>query len=292
LPHLDKDRGADAYQEQRLKTLRDEVDLLICLRWDVPSDRLLTISDIEYHIPGPAVGEQHVTAEHRDLVMPFTRPYEIVSSYVFPGLTPAVQRPSSFGAVALCISAGFHLNAWPLCHWLSLAERLHNHRTKIVLLGGPDELGKLFALGVAIEKSLGYRPRTIAGGRDFGATLRQLHEVADLAIATDSGTAHLAALAVPVVSLFGGSPWNRFAPLGRFNAVLSRRLLCSPCMQFHRIAVNTCHTQECLSRLTPDQVYSCLTAYLAGIDLTRDVLLNGVWMAQAPWLANRRRAAA
>lgn len=292
LPHLDKERGEDVYQEERLRTLRDEVDMLICLRWDVPSDRMLTVADIEYHIPGPAVGEQHVAAENRDLVMPFTGPYEIVSSYAFPGLKLVEQRPSAVDAVAFCISAGFHLNVWPLCHWLGLAERLHHHGTRIVLMGGPDELGKLFALRGAIEKSLGYRPQTIAGGRDFADTLRRLQESVDLVIATDSGTAHLASLARPVVSLFGGSPWWRFAPLGRFNMVLSQRVHCSPCIQFHRVAVNTCHTQECLSQLTPDQVYACLTAYLTGLDLYKETHLNGVWMAQAPWLGRRTRAAA
>jgi ADP-heptose:LPS heptosyltransferase len=95
----------------------------------------------------------------------------------------------------------------------------------------------------------------------------------------------------PVVSLFGGSPWQRFAPLGRFNAILSRRYYCAPCQQFNRAAVNTCHTQECLNQLRPDQVFNCVTAYLAGLNLSGAPRIDGVWMTEAPWSQNCALAA-
>jgi hypothetical protein len=86
-----------------------------------------------------------------------------------------------------------------------------------------------------------------------------------------------------VISLFGGSPWTRFAPLGRFNLVLSRRYPCSPCWQFVRGAANLCHTQECLNHLRPEQVAACLDAYLAGVDFAKEKEIDGVWVTQAPW---------
>lgn len=138
-------------------------------------------------------------------------------------------------------------------------------------------------LQAALVDSLGYRPLTILGSSDFGAMLQQLHQSVDLVVATDSGTAHLAALARPVVSLFGGSPWQKFAPLGRCNAILTRRYPCSPCQQFNRIEANTYHTQECLTNLTPEQVAACLMAYVEGQDLTHGAYLHGVWMSEAPW---------
>jgi heptosyltransferase-2 len=134
-----------------------------------------------------------------------------------------------------------------------------------------------------MKEALGYEPSSIIGGDDFQATLERLAHEVDLVIATDSGTAHLAALVRPVVSLFGGSPWRRFAPLGEFNMVLCRRYWCSPCIQFNRAMVNTCHTQECLSNFVPEKVYACLNAYLAGLDLSREAQLDGVCMTQAPW---------
>jgi ADP-heptose:LPS heptosyltransferase len=283
LPHLDKERAPDSTRQQRWRLLRDEIDLLICLRWDGQCERLLTTPDVEYVAPGPADSGNHVTVDHRSLVMPFTGPYDILQAYRHPVCPPRAGRPRQLNVVGLCIASGYHLNAWPLIHWLGLAKLLQRHGTKIVLIGGPAEIGRLRVLTDAMKEALGYEPSSIIGGDDFQATLERLAHEVDLVIATDSGTAHLAALVRPVVSLFGGSPWRRFAPLGEFNMVLCRRYWCSPCIQFNRAVVNTCHTQECLSNFVPEQVYACLNAYLAGLDLSREAQLDGVWMTQAPW---------
>jgi heptosyltransferase-2 len=183
----------------------------------------------------------------------------------------------------LCISAGFHLNAWPASHWFDLARCLDRRGMEVVLVGGPAERPRLQILASAVEEELGYSPKVHVGDSNFEAGLRRLAEAVDLVIATDSGTAHLASLVRPVISLFGGSPWTRFAPLGRFNLILSRRYPCSPCWQFVRNAANLCHTQECLNHLLPEEVAACLDAYLAGMTFTPERQVGGVWATQAPW---------
>jgi ADP-heptose:LPS heptosyltransferase len=291
LPHLDKEHRPDTSARQRVDLLRREVDLLICLRWDGQIDHLLTIPEIEFYLPGPPGPTSHVTVDQRDLVCPFTGTYDILDSYVYPGVPVLQKRPGQLARVGMCISAGFRLNSWPLSHWLGLAERLHERGVSVVLIGGPAERARLHVLEESLLASLGYRPPMIVGGSDFGATLRQLHDLVDVVIATDSGTAHLTALVRPVLSLFGGSPWQKFAPLGRFNAVLSRRYPCSPCRQFNRVEANTCHTQECLINLFPEQVLACLVAYLEGQDFSRGACLNGVWITEAPWSKTEALAA-
>jgi ADP-heptose:LPS heptosyltransferase len=286
LPHLDKEYRADTTARQRVDLLRQEVDLVICLRWDGQIDHLLMVPEVEFYTPGPVRPTSHVSVDQRELVAPFTGRYDILDSYVYPAVPRLEKRPARFPRVGLCISAGFRLNSWPLSHWLDLAQRLHQHGSHIALVGGPAEAGRLRILEEALADSLGYHPPVIQGSSDFGTTLRQLHDLVDLVVATDSGTAHLAALVRPVVSLFGGSPWQKFAPLGRFNAVLSRRYHCSPCRQFNRVEANTCHTQECLTNLLPEQVFACLLAYLEGQDFSRGAFLNGVWITQAPWSGN------
>src|SRR5207245_5287141 len=134
---------------------------------------------------------------------------------------------------------------------------------RVGAIGCPADVGRVHALEESHAESLGDRPPVITGGSDFGATLRRLHQLVDLVVATDSGTAHLAALVRPVVSLFGGSPWHKFAPLGRFNAILSRRYPCSPCRQFNRGEANTCHTQERLTILIPQNGLAWLQLILS-----------------------------
>src|SRR5207249_9296026 len=121
------------------------------------------------------------------------------------------------------------------------------------------------------------------GGADFGAFLQRVAVEADLVIATDSGSAHLASLVRPVISLFGGSPWRRYAPLGRNNLAISRMESCSPCRQFDRTSISTCHSQECLVNLLPDDALRCLKRYL-GEDLPSGLTREGqAWMLRAPW---------
>jgi heptosyltransferase-2 len=283
LPHQDKEHTTPLDDRTPAQVLRGVADLLVCLRWDGPIAKLVPELDMEYRGFGSYSEELHVAAEQHTVVAPLTGPYDLLSSYTYPPGPPPNRRPNALRVVGLCIAAGFRLNVWPLGHWLGLAERLHRHGAAVVLIGGPAETARLRVLEGAVSDRLGYRPRVLIGGSRFGEFLYELANAVDLVITTDSGTAHLAALVRPVVSLFGGSPWWRFAPLGRFNAILCRRLPCSPCRQFQRDAVNTCHTQECLTNLSPGQVWDCLSAYLGGVDLAHEVRIDGVWMAQAPW---------
>jgi heptosyltransferase-2 len=280
LPHLDKERRPPAAAHP-LADLRDCVDLLLCLRWDREMERLLETAGVEYHASWLDRLDVHVAAEHRAVVAPFTGEYDLLTSYRYR--LPPRRRPEVLRTIGLCIAAGFVRNAWPLNHWLSLAELWHRRGTRVVLIGGPCEAAKLRVLQQAVRDTLGYPPRVLAGGEDFGAFLGELAGAVDLVVATDSGTAHLAALVCPVVSLFGGSPWKRYAPLGPFNAVVTRSEACSPCVQFDRSRLNTCHTQECLTNCLPEQVDACLVAYLRGLEGKSLRRVGGVWMAQAPW---------
>jgi heptosyltransferase-2 len=279
LPHLDKDRRL-THDLNPLRSLASEVDLLVCLRWDRNLDRLLEESEVEYVGSGEESFDIHVAVEHRKVVEPFTDWYDLLDSYRYDAAGGAETAPHTVG---LCISAGHCLNAWPLNHWLNLGERLHDRGHRIVVIGGPAEAARVHVLAGALAHTLGYAPRRLIGSSDFGGFLRQVAHETDLVIATDSGTAHLASLVRPVISLFGGTPWRRYAPLGPANLVISRREPCSPCRQFDRLTLLTCHSQECLVNLWPEAVMRCLEQHLAQqvpIGVTRD---RDTWMLRAPW---------
>jgi len=281
-PHLDKTRRLDL-KARPLSKYRGQFDLLLCLRWDSYLKPHVKEAGISYHASGLDVLDLHVVIEHYQTVCLLTGSYDPLFSYNYPFFPKPQSRPTKLDAVGLCISAGFPLNAWPLNHWLSLAELLGKDGVKVALVGGPCEKTRLGILAEAIEDSLDYRPSVFIGGDDFAGFLSQVVEEVDLIVATDSGTAHLLSLARPVISLFGGSPLDRFTPFGAFNAVISRLLPCSPCRQFDRKSINTCHTQECLTNLRPDQVLACLKAYLACQDFHNPKNIRGAWIVQGPW---------
>ena len=278
-PHLDKQRRLPC-EDNPLLDIAGEFELLISLRWDAALGRLVDESDLEYHASGEENFDTHVAVEQRRVVAPFTGHYDLLSSFRYISLP---RKSNAACVIGLCISAGHPLNAWPLNHWLELGRRLHERALRLTLLGGPDERVRLRVLSSALAEDIGYAPPRIVGGPDFAAFLQTVANETDLVIATDSGTAHLASLVRPTISLFGGSPWRRYAPLGRNNIVLSRREHCSPCRQFDRNTISTCHSQECLVNLLPGDVICCLERYLSD-DLPTGLTREGkVWMLRAPW---------
>jgi heptosyltransferase-2 len=284
-PAQDKERSLDSHDFSRVRaTLHHAVDLLVCLRWEPYIEEVLLQLGVDFRSPRLVTNAVHAAVEQYGVVAPLTGPYDLLSSYSHPMSPGPAQRPMEVNRVGLCIAAGFPLNAWPLSHWLELAGRLHQRDFQVVLIGGPAEVFRLRILADTVADSLGYSPQVVVGSSDYQSFLDTLAGSTDLIIATDSGTAHFAALVRPVLSLFGGSPWRRFAPLGRFNVVLTRDMDCAPCYQFMRDVVNLCHTQECLANLFPKQVEACLDAYLANTDPIQRTEINGVRMIQAPWL--------
>lgn len=157
--------------------------------------------------------------------------------------------------VGLCLSAGFHANRWPTARWRELGRLLLGEGIAVYLICGPFERseGEMLArlLGLDVDR------RLILGSTDFRAFWDQVQEM-DLVIASDGGGAHLCSLYVPILSLFGGSPFRRFAPFGTNNRVLTRLPYCSPCCQYHEQIINGCATIECLTQISAQTVFRAI----------------------------------
>jgi heptosyltransferase-2 len=286
-PHLDKEQhlapGAPSVPTPQAAVERMKgLDKLFCLRWDGEIEPVLRNNGIQFVGPKKALNDEHAAVENRNTVEGHTGHYDIFTSYRHAEAVVPIYRPSGVKRIGLCISAGFRLNAWPMSHWLSLAERLGSDGMEITFIGGPAEATRLEILRGAYEDASGRRAGVIMGGRNFGEFFKTVAASLDLIVATDSGTAHLVSLVRPVISLFGGTPWRRFSPIGKFNVVLSRRYRCSPCMQFNRRAINSCTAQECLNNLFPQQVYEGVQMYLSGVDFSREMQAGGIWISRAP----------
>ena len=164
--------------------------------------------------------------------------------------------PASIQSVGLCVAAGFPTNRWPIHYWYELALWLERNGISFKLIGGPDERESLSLLSTM----LGAIPhRVVRGGIGFANFFDELAEL-DLIVASDGGTAHICSLLKPILSIFGGSPWRRYAPFGFSNVVMTRDLVCSPCLQFSRTEVNGCLTRECMVNITPKDVFRVIVS--------------------------------
>lgn len=171
------------------------------------------------------------------------------------GHAPGIVFPANPKRVGLCISAGFHANRWPTIRWIDLGRKLQAEGVALWIVCGPFEKEE----GALLARILGLdaKSRVIVGTPDFAAFLDQVRNL-DLVISNDGGTGHICSLVAPVLSLFGGSPYLRFAPYGKQNRLLTRLPVCSPCCQYDNGIVNGCVTIECLSGIRADTVFQAV----------------------------------
>nr|WP_297426359.1 glycosyltransferase family 9 protein [uncultured Actinotalea sp.] len=133
-----------------------------------------------------------------------------------PGLPGGPGGPGGPGdlrdladAVVLHPGAASGSRRWPADRWAHLADRLVRAGRRVVVTGGPDEVGLAESLVLGLPPDCA----VVTGGR---LTLPQLADVvarASLVVCGDTGVAHVATAAgTPSVLLFGPTPPHRWGP--------------------------------------------------------------------------------
>jgi ADP-heptose:LPS heptosyltransferase len=248
LRHLSRRRDAATAQETLVRQLNG-FDRVLCLR----DDRVMREIVAQLRVPCEITSGDDLTHEttiQKRAVEAICGRYS--RTRMFSGVPHA--WPESPRHVGLCVAAGFPTNRWANAQWLELALLLHRRGIRITLLGGPGERDDLLLLSRLLQR---FDHDVVVGDDDFAAFFAALAPV-DLVVASDGGTAHLCSLRKPVCSIFGSSPWRRYAPFGRTNVLITRDEICSPCVQSSAHAINGCVTRECMARIEPAQVASVI----------------------------------
>jgi heptosyltransferase-2 len=154
--------------------------------------------------------------------------------------------------VGLSIGSGFHANLWPTQRWVELGRLFIKDGLAVRIITGPSERDR--ANYVADRLGLARASNIISGSGDLAGFIEQVAEM-DLVVASDGGAAHLCSLVAPIISVFGPSPFRRYAPFGRANRLITRGLSCSPCCQYATNLLNGCLTMECMVGVSADAVW-------------------------------------
>ena len=247
LPHLSKTGG-----EKRSEVDLSEYGQIAMLRTDnVINNAWLAERNPFYVLPADT-HELHQSVIDYSVVRALRGVYDIDTCHFGDRVktlqAKAAKPPKTIG---LSIGSGFHANAWPIAKWVGLCRALRDRCESLVVLCGPAER----AAAERIQAAVGGDGKTtiIQGGSDVASFVGAVADL-DLVVATDGGTAHLCSLAAPLVSVFGPSPFLRYAPFGRHNRLLTRRLSCSPCCQYAGHLINTCLSNECMAGIAPEEV--------------------------------------
>lgn len=193
---------------------------------------------LDYAVVSRVVGHYDIDAHH------FGAEFDAVRR-------KAAQPPERIG---LSIGSGFHANAWPAVRWIALGRRLLAEGRSVRVFCGPSEV----TLGGVIAEALSLgEGGLVAGGANIASFAAQAART-DWFVASDGGTAHLCGLFAPVTSIFGPSPFRRYAPFGRWNRLLTQELDCSPCSQWTAKLVGGCLSTECMVNIGVEQVMAGL----------------------------------
>ena len=139
---------------------------------------------------------------------------------------------------------------WPAEHFATLARQLGQQGWTVWTLGSNKDQG----LGEAIEQQSHGVAINLCGRTQLADAI-DLLSGADVAVTNDSGLMHVAAaLARPLVALYGSSSPGFTPPLAKRVAILQHPVPCSPCF------ARTCRYDhlDCLNKLTPDAVMQAI----------------------------------
>jgi lipopolysaccharide heptosyltransferase II len=204
-----------------------------------------------YLLVAKAMGAEHPGAAEFRFRIPQSDSDEVARLLGRAGVGPGTNW------VAMNVSARWPTKRWPAASFAAVADQLNEGGFGPVLfIGGPEDRPVINVVSGMMKT----RAINIAGAPAVGLLPALLNQAAIL-ITNDSGPMHIAAaVATPVLALFGPTSQVRTGPYGTGHCVLTSEVPCRPC--FSRSCRNQVHL-ECLTNIMPEQAVLAAKAQLA-----------------------------
>ncbi|MCP4650085.1 MAG: glycosyltransferase family 9 protein [PVC group bacterium] len=161
--------------------------------------------------------------------------------------------------VGILPSCGMQFKNWMPEYFAKLADLLAAKGYKTILLGNAKEIELLREISDRMKTEA-----LIPAEKDISFSEELLNSAAllqrcEIAIGNDSGGMHLAScLGSLSATIFGPTTPRKFSPIGSKNIILYKQMACSPC----RFKCTRNVYRECLSRITPEDVFEDCMEYL------------------------------
>jgi ADP-heptose:LPS heptosyltransferase len=185
-----------------------------------------------------------------------------------PGLPPLQVSERKFSPVpepyvVLAPGGNNPSRRWPAERFAETARTMYDrYGLTPVIVGGPSD-------GSLAETIVGHAPSLPWVNRAGVSLSETVHLIshAGLAIANDTGAAHIAAaLRRPTVCVAGGGHWNRFVPypadIGDTMIVSRRPMECAPCNWRCKYSVSEGEPYPCVVKVTVEQVLDSIRSLL------------------------------
>ncbi|MBU0880800.1 MAG: glycosyltransferase family 9 protein [Candidatus Omnitrophica bacterium] len=172
------------------------------------------------------------------------------------GLLKASGVRDSF--VVINAGAKSHLKRWTQEGFADLADRIAGEsKADIVFIGTKEDEAIVGAvINKMKQKSHNFIGKT--GVRQLGSLLKR----SKLLVTNDSAPLHIGcAIGARVLAIFGPTDPGKYGPTGEYDAVISKKLFCSPCEEA------ACKSNyECMSLILPADVYDSAKIMIEGYE--------------------------
>lgn len=162
------------------------------------------------------------------------------------------ERHSNGQRIIIAPGAKHETKRWPVQHFASLIEQLHNaYNLPIAVIGGPDDAH----LCNEIQGNIPFEIENVAGTMSLHE-LAAFMDTAICIIGNDSGLMHIAAARhIPIVTIFGSTvPEFGFLPYHTPFHIASMELPCKPCTHIGKEKCPLGHF-SCMNDLSPTLVF-------------------------------------
>lgn len=158
-----------------------------------------------------------------------------------------VKLPESF--IVIAPGSVWKTKRWLPSHFNELVKLFEKDGKNIILLGGKADSH------ICKKVRAGTNAIDLSGSFSIPESISIMSK-AELIITNDSAPTHFAYLSnTPTLTIYGPtSPIFGFAPVGKYDRVVSKYLECSPC-EIHGSNKCPIGTHECMTSITPEEVF-------------------------------------
>jgi len=178
-----------------------------------------------------------------------------------PTIDPGLPIPD----VLIATGATRTTKLWPTDHWKQLIDRCEQNGLAVGLLGAAPSLQKAaYGSASADEHLLARTPLIDLRGKFTLPQVAGALSRARVCVSIDNGIMHIAsAVGTPTVAIFGGSPWDLWAPRADHLLLALPTEPCSLCRD-NRFLNDHClrEQQVCMESISPDEVFGRLRSVL------------------------------
>ncbi len=161
--------------------------------------------------------------------------------------------------IGMCPAAKHATKRWPQERFAELGARFaHDHRAKLLLFGGAEDVGLCSAIAAFINSNAGSERATDLSGQLSLLETAAAMQYCDVIVTNDSGLMHIAAAMKKKLFAIFGSTVREFGffPYGTENVVIERAgLYCRPCSH---IGLERCPEGHfrCMNEISVEEVHA------------------------------------